>query len=154
MSIAKTVIDCLQRNHVPYCVVSHSRTGSTRETAQAVKVPPERIAKAVVLHDRVGYVMAVVPANRHVKLESLSEKLGRVLSLVAEERLTPVFRDCDVGAIPPIGAEYGLETILDDSLVGQPEIYFEAGDHEELIRVDGEQFLRLMRRARHGQFRH
>lgn len=154
MTIAKTVIDCLQKNHIPYSVVAHVRTGSSRETVDAIRVPPERLAKAVVLRDPGGYVMAVVPGNRHVKVETLSEKLGRHLSLATEDRLAPVFKDCDVGAIPPVGVAYGMETVLDDSLVGQPEIYFEAGDHEELIKVDGEQFLTLMKEARHGQFSH
>lgn len=154
MAIAKTVLDCLQKYHVPYSVVTHSRTGSSRETAAAVHVPAACMAKAVVLRDRAGFVMVVIPGDRHVKLDTLSHRLGRHLALATEDRLTPVFRDCAAGAIPPIGPEYGMETVLDDSLVGQPEIYFEAGDHEELIKVDGEQFLLLMREARHGQFSH
>lgn len=154
MAIAKTVIDCLQKHHVPYSIVTHPRTGSSREIVDTVHVPPERLAKAVVLRDNGGFVMVVIPGDRHVKVETLSERLGRRLALASEDRLAPVFRDCALGAIPPIGPEYGVETVLDDSLVGQPEIYFEAGDHEELIRVDGEQFLRLMREARHGRFSH
>jgi Ala-tRNA(Pro) deacylase len=47
-----------------------------------------------------------------------------------------------------------METILDDRLVGQPQIYFEAGDHEQLIRVSGEQFVSLLKEARHGRFSH
>jgi Ala-tRNA(Pro) deacylase len=45
-----------------------------------------------------------------------------------------------------------MQTVLDDRLVGLPHIYFEAGDHEDLVRVDGEQFIRLMKEAQHGQF--
>jgi Ala-tRNA(Pro) deacylase len=112
------------------------------------------MAKAVVLADRGGYVMAVVPGSRHVSVKTLCKKLGRELVLVQEDSLIPVFKDCARGAIPPLGPAYGIETIVDDSLVGQPEIYFEAGDHEELIRVNGEQFLSLLRQARHGQFSH
>jgi Ala-tRNA(Pro) deacylase len=156
MSIAKTVVDCLQQNRVSYGIVAHPRTTCTRGTVRCTRIPAERFAKAVMFSDRSdsGYVMAVIPGSRHVSIKTLSKRLKRELTLVGEDRLVPVFKDCERGAIPPLGPAYGVETIVDDSLVGQPEIYFEAGDHEELIRVNGEQFLALLRQARHGQFSH
>ncbi len=154
MSVAKTVIDRLQQDRVSYDIIAHPRTACTRETARSVSVPPERVAKAVVLHDGRGYVMAVIPASKYVSVKTLSKKLKRRLALAREDYLSLVFKDCARGAIPPLGPAYGIETIVDDSLVGQPEVYFEAGDHEELIRVSGEQFLSLLRQARHGQFTH
>lgn len=154
MPIAKTVNDYLQKHRVAYSVVPHTRTFSSKDSAQRAHVRPERLAKAVVLIGRGGYVMVVVPGDRHVEVHALSHKLGRELALVPETSLPALFKDCAPGAIPPIGPAYGMETIVDDSLVGQPEVYFEAGDHEELIRVDGEQFLRLLSEARHGQFSH
>lgn len=154
MSIAKTVIDCLHKDQVPYDVITHRRTVSAREAAHSVSIPADRVAKAVVLRDRWGYVMAVVPASRYVSVGTLSRKLRRTLALAREEGLPPVFKDCERGAIPPLGPAYGLPTVVDDNLVGQPEVYFEAGDHEELIRVSGEQFLLLLKEARHGSFTH
>ena len=122
--------------------------------AETAHVPPEQLAKAVILSDRRGFLMAVIPGNRHVSLDDLWKKLGRRLSLAPESRLAPVFRDCESGAIPPLGPAYGMETIVDNSLVGQPEVYFESGDHRGLIRVDGEEFLTLLRDAMYGQFAH
>ena len=45
-----------------------------------------------------------------------------------------------------------METIVDESLVGRVEVYFETGDLEELIRVAGEQFLRIMNKTWIGRF--
>ena len=154
MAIARTVTHYLQSNRVRYSVVPHPHTHTSRETAESLVVSAEQLAKAVVLSDAHGYLMAVIPSNRHVSMPRLSELLGRRLELAPEGRIAPVFKDCEVGAIPPIGPAYGMETIVDDSLVGEPVIYFEAGDHEEVIRVDGETFLSLLRAARHGQFAH
>lgn len=152
--IAKTVVDCLQQSRLPYDVLAHPRSVCTRATADRSGVPAERVAKAVVLADEKGYVMAVLPGSRYVNVKTLSRKLRRNLQIVGEDRLPSVFSDCERGAIPPLGPAYGMETIVDDGLVGQPEVYFEAGDHEELIRVSGEQFLSLLSQARHGQFSH
>jgi Ala-tRNA(Pro) deacylase len=154
MTIAGTVLTSLQSRGIPYDVVAHPRTYSSKTSAEAAHIPPDRLAKAVVLMDQGGYVMVVIPSNRHVEIATLSRKLGRNLTLADESRIAPVFKDCHLGAIPPIGPAYGMETIVDDGLVGQPEIYFEAGDHEELIRVSGKQFLSLLKEARHGQFCH
>lgn len=154
MSIAKTVVDCLQQDRVPYDVLSHPRTTCARETIASAALPADRLAKAVVLSDGRRYVMAVIPANKHISLRSLSRRLKRDLALAQEGALSPVFKDCEPGAIPPLGPAYGLETIVDESLAGQPEVYFEAGDHEELIRVTGEQFVTLLRRAQYERLTH
>lgn len=155
MTMPKTVTQYLRELHIPYSVVRHPRTHSTRETAHVAYVPSKRVAKAVVFGDkRGGYVMAVVPGNRYVSINKLSKKLRRELTLVSERRLVSLFRDCALGAIPPVGPAYGVETFVDDRLVGQPEVYFEAGDHEGLVRVEGEQFLSLLKHAGHGKFCH
>ena len=154
MTIAQTVCGYLQSHHVSYDVIAHPYTDSSRKVAESAHVPPEQLAKAVILSDRRGFLMAVIPGNRHVSLDDLSNKLGRHLSLATESRLAPVFSDCESGAIPPLGPAYGMETIVDNGLVGQPDIYFESGDHRGLIRVDGGEFLTLLRNARYGQFAH
>lgn len=154
MAIAHTVSGYLQSHHVSYDVISHPYSDSSRKAAEAAHVPPEKLAKAVILNDRRGFLMAVVPGNRHVSLDDLGKKLGRRLSLASESRLAPVFRDCESGAIPPLGPAYGMETIVDDSLAGQTEVYFESGDHRGLVRMSGEEFLVLLGEAMHGRFAH
>ncbi len=154
MSIANTVANYLKQNMVAYTVIDHPRSMSSRETAVAAHMPPDDIAKAVVLSDRKGYLMVVIPGDRHVELGKLVHKLGRPLRLADEERVAPVFKDCELGAIPPIGPAYNMDTMVDESLVGKKRVCFVSGDHGRLICVDGEDFLHLLRQARYGQFSH
>lgn len=154
MAVAKTVVDYLDQRAVPYTIVTHSPTPSTRDIASRTHLPPESIAKGVVLWDQHGYVMAVLPANRYLNVHTLNRKLKRDLRLADEQALRRMFRDCALGAIPPLGPAYGMPTVVDDHLVGQAQIYFEAGDHEELIRVSGEEFIALLRNARYAAFTH
>ena len=60
------------------------------------------------------------------------------------ERLFP---DCEIGAVPPVGAAYGLTTLLDASLEDRDEVFFEGGDHETLVRMEGSAFLDLLESA-------
>lgn len=66
------------------------------------------------------------------------------MGLAVEKELVELFRDCDPGAIPAIGAAYRIDTIVDESLLQQPDVYFEAGDHEALVHVKGPAFGAMM----------
>jgi len=48
-----------------------------------------------------------------------------------------------------------METVVDNTIAEQPDIYFEAGDHEQLIHVSAEVFQYLMGDSvQHGHFSH
>jgi len=132
--------------------MSHPPTQFSMATARAAGISARRLAKSVVLCDERGYLVAVVPATHRLRLENLRAQLKRPLGLARESELPPLFKDCALGAVPPLGQVYGLEVIVDDSLIGQPEVYFEGGDHQELLHVDGADFQRLLSNAKHGRF--
>lgn len=52
--------------------------------------------------------------------------------------------------VPP-GKVAKCVLLEDESLLRMPDVYFEGGDHEDLVHVQGEAFRELMRRARHGK---
>ena len=150
--IPVTVQKYLNTMQIPFDVVYHEKTLSSMRTALLAHVPPQRIAKAVLLADGGGYLMAVLPADRHVHLGVLREQLGRHIGLATEREVMDLFGDCELGAIPPVGGAYGLDMIVDDELMEQPELYFEAGDHEELIRISRESFLKMFKDTPHWHF--
>ncbi|MGD8312993.1 MAG: YbaK/EbsC family protein [Gammaproteobacteria bacterium] len=155
MSLAARVSDCLAEHDVAYDILSHPHTTSSGESAQASHVPGSRLAKSVILEDELGYLMVVLPANRRVDLGKLHRNLNRDLGLATESELGVLFDDCEIGALPVVGPAYGLETLVDDAIAEQPDIYFEAGDHEQLVHVSAEVFRILLGDGvRHGHFSH
>lgn len=152
MSIAGTVRDLMQRENVDYEIVEHQYTESSMHTAAFAHVPGDKLAKSVVLEDESGYVMVVVPSTHRVHLGRTSRQLKRQMGLATEDELRELFKDCATGAIPPTGQAYDMETLVDDRLIGQSDVYFEAGDHERLVHVGAEQFQQLMAGAGHGRF--
>ena len=155
MSIASTVSNYLAEHDVPYDILAHPHTTSSTESAQASHIPTSRLAKTVVLEDGRGYLAVVVPSNKRVDLGELHRVFNRDLGLATESELGGLFADCEIGALPAVGPAYGLETVVDDTIVEQPDIYFEAGDHEQLIHVSAEVFRILMGDGvRHGHFSH
>lgn len=156
MAIARQLLDYLRQHEVGYILTPHPHSGSSMETAEQAHVPGDSLAKGIVVKHEGEYVLVVVPSDYHVELESLHEMLQQKVSLAFEEELQALFPDCEVGAVPPIGMAYGLTTIWDPntSLGREETIYFEAGDHEHLVCVTGEQFHELMAPAERGQFSH
>jgi len=151
MTIAPTLQKHLDQN-VTYDMITHEPTMSSTRTAQACHVPGDRLAKAIVLRRNGGYMLAVVPATHHVRLADLKQQIGDDIALADEKEIRRLFPDCTLGAVPPIGACYELDVIIDDSIEQAPEIYLEGGDHTTLVHMSQGQFQRLMADAQHGRF--
>lgn len=152
MSMSATLQDCLRSKGSQYEIVRHPHSHSSVETAAAAHIPGDRLAKTVLLEDEHGYVAAVLPSTYAVRLSELWAQTGRHLLLAKEVDVRELFKDCDVGALPPVCTAYGMYTYLDESLANQPDVYFEAGDHEALIHMGTKQFLDLMDRAERTRF--
>jgi Ala-tRNA(Pro) deacylase len=154
MSMSPTLEACLQGKGCQYEVIHHPYSHSSIETAAAAHVPGDRLAKTVLLEDEQGYVAAVLPSTHAVRLSEIWEMTGRHLTLASETDMRELFKDCEPGALPPVCTQYGMMTFLDERLAQQPDIYFEAGDHEELVHMSSDQFLALMDRAERARFAH
>jgi Ala-tRNA(Pro) deacylase len=152
MTIAPTLQRYMSDQGISYDLIPHEPAMTSLGTAHAGHVPGDRLAKGIMLSNGQNYMLAVLPASHHLRLSDLKMELGQELRLASEDEIVEVFRDCDRGAIPPVGACYGLDVIVENTMERQPDVYFEGGDHATLVHVKGDDFLRLNPRAQHGTF--
>ena len=152
MAMAKRLRWYLDAAGADYEVLPHPRSHYSAQTARRSRVPLHCLAKPVLLEDEDGYVLAVVPAGRRVDIERLGRQLGRSLRLATEAELDQLFEDCAPGAMPPLGTPYHVPTVYDEALEGVSEIYFEAGDHDDVVHMAGDDFLALLADSVHGRF--
>lgn len=150
MDIAPTLMSELRRRKITYDTVHHRHSSTSLNSAHAANIPPHLLAKPVILEDENGYVMALVPANQHLKIHQINTFLNRNMGLATESELRNLFTDCEIGAIPPVGDAYGIETVVDYSFDDANEVYIEAGNHTDLIHLTGENFRTLMESAHHA----
>jgi Ala-tRNA(Pro) deacylase len=104
------------------------------------------MVKSVILKADDKVAMAVLSANHTANLDTLRQVIGcRVLRLATENEFRDVFPTCEVGAMPPFGNVFNVPTYYDSAIAWNTEIEFNAGTHEETVRMKFDDFERLAR---------
>jgi Ala-tRNA(Pro) deacylase len=152
MSISPRLRSYLDRRGLSFDEVPHEPAMNMARTAQAAHVDGRHVAKAVVVRAGDDYMLAVVPSSRQVEFERLQRWLGKPVQLAEEDDTVSLFPDCDLGAIPPVGGAFDLETVMDESLSDADDIYFEGGDHRTLVHMRADAWRKLMKDSPRAAF--
>lgn len=152
MAISHKLRDYMNRCGVDFDEVPHAYAFQPAKAAEAAHISGRRVAKGVLVRAGDRYMMAVVPSSKQIRFDDLGRWLGRDVTLAGEQDSRPLFDDCELGALPPVGAAFGLDTVVDDDLLNNDEVYFEGGDHRTLVHVESGDWRRLMRDAGHCAF--
>lgn len=145
MSMSHMLNHYLKQSHIPYETISHKHTTNAHDSACTARVPTRHLAKAVILEDDEGnHLMAVIPASNKVKISWINNKLGGHYHLASEGVLRDLFQDCEWGAIPATGPAFKIKSIWDDELSDIPDIYIEAGDHVNLLKIQRDRYMSMM----------
>ena len=135
----------LDANDVAYETIPHEQTFTAQQTAESAHLPGHTVAKTVIvkLDGRMG--MAVIPADEKVALDRLGEQTGATeTELATEQEFAAMFPECELGAMPPFGNLYGMEVFVGKRLAEDPVIAFNAGTHDEVVKITYDDFERLV----------
>lgn len=136
--------DYLDENGKRYVVVKHAPAYTAQEIAASAHVPGKEMAKTVILKIDGDMKMIVLPSNYNVDFDAVKEALGAgEVELASEEEFENLFPDCEVGAMPPFGKLYDMDTLVAEPLTEDEEIAFNAGTHKELVKMDYQDFEEL-----------
>lgn len=135
----------LSDNRIAYRRLSHRPTYTAQETAQVAHIPSHQMTKTVVVKLDGQFAMVVMHADQRLDIERLKYAAGALSGeLVPEHEFADLFRDCEPGAMPPFGNLYGLEVYVDEELMDDRDIAFNAGTHSELVRMAFSDYERLV----------
>ena len=131
------VMELLDSRQCNYEVTEHHAAFTAQKMAQEEHVHGMNVAKPVLVKADQEYFLCVLPACCLIDFEALRGVLGAdIVRLADEVEMSRWFEDCDVGAEPPFGSFYGLETIMDDRLEDDDFIVFQGGTHGKAIRME------------------
>ena len=140
--ISAKLKDYLDNAGVHYTGHPHYPAYTSQEIAHSVHVPGREMVKSVVLKADDGtLVLAALSANDAANLDILRDAIGcRVLRLASEAEFIDAFPTCKPGAMPPFGNIFDLPTYCEATLSANEEIEFNAGTHDETIRMRFEDY--------------
>jgi Ala-tRNA(Pro) deacylase len=130
---------------VEHEIVEHPAAFTALEEAEAAGELPVSAAKTLVLRDRDGYRLAVIPAGKRLDLARARSALRatRHLRLASEDEIAVTFPTFEVGALPPVDESLPLPEVLDIRLLYRDRILCAAGDHRHSVRLDPRGLVRI-----------
>jgi Ala-tRNA(Pro) deacylase len=138
--------DMLERRSIPYRWIEHEPAFTSQDLAHTVHRSGHVVVKPVVVDAEGQLVMCAVPAPFKVDLVELASVLNvTTVRLANEQQMRRVFRECELGAEPPIGAMFDLPTVMDDDLGDKLYVTFQAGTHRDAVTISMHDFVELAR---------
>jgi Ala-tRNA(Pro) deacylase len=131
----KKLKEYLENQGVKYVTINHVMAYTAQQIASTTHIKGKELAKTVMVKIDGKMAMVVLPASFKVDLELVKS----------------MFPECDPGAMPPFGNLYGMDVYMEEKLVEDEEIAFNAGSHLELIKMAYKDFARLVK-PRIGRF--
>jgi len=135
----------LDEHNVRYVSMKHSPAFTAQEVAASAHIPGKEVAKSVVVKLDGAMALVVLPAPEMIRMNHLKAETGADrVELATEQEFKDHFPDCEVGAMPPFGILYEMDTFVEESLAEDEDIAFNAGTHTELIRMSYADFEELV----------
>ena len=141
----KRLKEFLDTHQIKYITIDHSPAYIAREVASSTFVPRREFAKTVMVKTDGKIAMTVLPASHHADLEKLATASGaKKVCLASEQEFGQLFPGCEIGAMPPFGNLYDMDTYVDVTLKDDDEITFNAGTHAQVIRLAFDDYHKLV----------
>lgn len=130
---------------IPFQEMHHTEAYTAQDVAHAEHFSGHRVAKVVVAMADDRPLELVIPASRKVQLDRLSQAIGaKNVRLASEPEIEKFFTDCEVGAIPPLRHWKDVDVLMDPSMKVDGDIIFQAGTHEEAVRLNFKDWFELV----------
>ncbi len=134
----------LKKQKVKFQLRHHPARYTAQEVAAAEHITGEEVAKVVIVRADETFAMCVLPATYVLDMKRAKKALGaKSVRLATEEEIGGLFPDCEVGAMPPFGAEYNLPVYVEEHLSADEQILVPAGTHEDSVLLAWADYERL-----------
>ena len=119
----------LSEARIPYRVMTFkAEEKSAEEVTRETGFPLARVVKTLLVQGASKrYYLALCPGDRQVNLKNLARVMGEKTVDMAKKEEVPKITGYFIGGVSPIGTHRPLQVVLEQSILGMPEIAVSAG---------------------------
>jgi Ala-tRNA(Pro) deacylase len=132
-----------------YRLIEHEPEGRSERISVMRGNRPEQAAKAMVLDVRGGgggrrHVLAILPGNRKLDFAAVAALLGARKCGFASPETAQAITGCVMGAVPPFALHDTLSVVVDQALLSNRTLFFNAGRLDRSMELDTADWLRVV----------
>jgi Ala-tRNA(Pro) deacylase len=137
------LVALLRTEGAEFELIQHDAVTTSAEAAAVRGTELRSGAKAMLVKTKKGFVLAVLAADRKVDWKLLGPLVGDRGARFANDEELRAATGLSKGAVPPVGALFGLRTIYDRSLLDVDSVNFNAGSHTDSIAMSRADLIRI-----------
>jgi HD-like signal output (HDOD) protein/prolyl-tRNA editing enzyme YbaK/EbsC (Cys-tRNA(Pro) deacylase) len=151
MTIPATVLKVLDDWQVDYQLTDDE------DTFQLMQGNPmtdysSKLARVIFLKDSIGQVQVVIPSNRILDLNRLSQQCGRQFNALSIDELTRLKNKFGIEDFPALPQVTQIDSLVDVNLLDEEQLFITSGDNHEWIKLPVDCFKSLTTSSTMGEF--
>jgi len=136
MPVPKRLIKFLDSAKIKYETIKHRTVYTAFDKAATLKVTPKIIGKTLVVKLDKNPALVLISANKNLDKQKL-KKIAKAKSIdfIKETWMKKNLKGIKIGAVPPFGNLWKLQTFLDRGLAQNPKIIVNSGEYTFSIKI-------------------
>jgi len=136
MPVPKRLIKFLEKNKTKYEIIKHRTVYTAFDKAATLRVTPKIIGKTLLVKLDKNPALVLIPANKNLDKQKL-KKIAKIKSIdfIKEAWMKKNLKGIKIGAIPPFGNLWKLQTFLDRGLAQNQKIIINGGNYTFSIKI-------------------
>ena len=151
MEIPANVLKVLDEWHIDYSFTDDEELSRLMQSNPPASYSA-RVANVIFLKDDLGKVQVVVPGNRILDLNQLAHQLGRQFTALSDTELDHLRHQYGLSEFPALPQVTQLESLVDNNLLDEDELFIVSGSSHEWLKIPMEQFRTLTTSSHLGNF--
>jgi len=153
MAIPQKIIKFLDKNKVKYETIKHRTVYTAFDKAATLRVTPKIIGKTLVVKLDKNPALVLIPANKNLDKRKL-KKIAKTKSIdfIKEAWMKKNLKGIKIGAVPPFGNLWKLQTFLDRGLAQNQKIIINGGEYTFSIKIKAGDMKKLIPDLAMGNF--
>ena len=133
-----------------FCVIEHEAEGKSEAISVIRGNRPDQAAKAMVLDVRGGgggrrHVLAILPGNRKLDFAAVASLFEARKCGFASPETAQELTGCAIGAVPPFALDPALAIVVEEDLLANDTLFFNAGRLDRSMELDTKDWLAAAR---------